>query len=144
MLEPRLRGKICWIWSRLAREAVDEAQADFVVLLGDDIELRSGGWKGAIERRFVRMHEVCAMASRCVALRDQPAISCNARIVLSAQRSGLPFGAACVAFRDQAFPVFPTFPVLHRFHLEAFGGELLPQQFINQVCLSFVGCMVVK
>lgn len=43
----------------------------------------------------------------------------------------LPHGAGVVAFRDAAFPAFPTFPVVHQYHLHVFG-ELLPPELINQ------------
>lgn len=33
--------------------------------------------------------------------------------------------------KDLSFPGFPTFPVLHRWHMQAFGS-LLPHQFANQ------------
>lgn len=36
-----------------------------------------------------------------------------------------------MCFRDSTFKVFPTFPVIHRIHLEIFGS-LLPKAFINQ------------
>ncbi|CAE8681191.1 unnamed protein product [Polarella glacialis] len=97
------RGRLCWIWDRMAQAAVNKHAADFFVLFGDDIELRTEGWKQEIEQQFV-------------------AIS---------KRYNLPFGIACVAFRDEAFPVFPTFPVLHRLHLEIFK-RLFPKEFINQ------------
>lgn len=75
----------------------------FMVLLGDDIRLKSSGWKREIEDEF---EEVAA--STC-----------------------FPLGVACVAFRDMSFSVFPTFPVIHRRHLEIFNC-LLPAEFINQ------------
>lgn len=39
--------------------------------------------------------------------------------------------APVVAFNDLAFPGFPTFPVVHRWHIQSFG-TLLPKQFVNQ------------
>mmetsp|Transcript_9930 Transcript_9930/g.23952 ORF Transcript_9930/g.23952 Transcript_9930/m.23952 type:complete len:1010 (-) Transcript_9930:296-3325(-) len=99
---PAYSGKLCWIWDALARAAV-EAGSDFFVLLGDDIDLKTEGWKREIEGQFEQIS------------REQQ----------------LPFGVACVAFRDEAFPVFPTFPVLHRTHFHIFG-ELFPSEFVNQ------------
>ena len=61
-------------------------------------------WLGRIERRFEHL----------------------------ARTRGLPFGAACVAFHDESFPGFPTFPVVHRWHLQHFDHRILPKQFINQ------------
>jgi glycosyltransferase involved in cell wall biosynthesis len=80
-----------------------KARNDFVVLLGDDVRLLDRGWQERIVRRF---HDI-------------------------AEKEGLPFGAACVAMKDLSFPGFPTFPVLHRWHLQHFGS-LLPKQFANQ------------
>ncbi|PCH41547.1 glycosyltransferase family 2 protein [Wolfiporia cocos MD-104 SS10] len=45
---------------------------------------------------------------------------------------GVPFGFGCVAFTDTSFPGMPTFPILHRTHLDIFGGEVIPDCFINQ------------
>jgi hypothetical protein len=101
-LQPAYQGKICWIWEKLAQEAIDDG-AEYFVLLGDDIDMRSMGWKHHIEEAFKRI-----AAERC-----------------------LPVGVACVAFQDEAFPMFPTFPVLHRMHCEVFG-RLFPQALINQ------------
>ena len=80
------------------------ASNDFIVLFGDDIVLLDKGWKSIIENHFKIVHS---------------------------SNPGLPFGAACVAFNDISFKGFPTFPVVHRFHLDTFGF-LLPRQFVNQ------------
>jgi glycosyltransferase involved in cell wall biosynthesis len=97
---PKMFGKVCRIWNHLARQASN----DFIVLLGDDVELLDSGWKQDIERKFIEIKD---------------------------NNPDLPFGAACVAFNDISFKGFPTFPVIHRFHLKTFR-TLLPQQFINQ------------
>ncbi|KAF8311705.1 glycosyltransferase family 2 protein [Clavulina sp. PMI_390] len=44
----------------------------------------------------------------------------------------LPHGIGCVAFTDCSFPGMPTFPVLHRTHMDIFQGEVIPPIFINQ------------
>jgi len=79
------------------------AANDYIVLLGDDIRLLDEGWQQRVVGQF-----------------DQVA-----------QRTGLPLGAACVALNDLCFPGFPTFPVMHRWHMDTFG-TLLPKQFVNQ------------
>ena len=79
------------------------AQNNFIVLLGDDIVLEDKGWQSTVMKRFLEL----------------------------SQRQSLPFGAACVALYDESFPGFPTFPVVHRWHVEAFG-TILPRQFVNQ------------
>jgi LPS sulfotransferase NodH/glycosyltransferase involved in cell wall biosynthesis len=101
-LPPAFEGKLCWIWGRMAKNAVD-AGAEYIVLLGDDVELLTPGWQHEVEIEFSKI----------------------------STRTGLPLGAACVALRDASFPAFPTFPVVHRFHFETFG-ELFPDEFFNQ------------
>lgn len=102
MLRSHYRGKLCRIWDVLAGMAVD-AGCCFTLLVGDDVHFLSPGWKSEIEAQFADI-----AARRC-----------------------MPFGAACVAFRDETFPVFPTFPVIHRSHFSTFGS-LLPIEFVNQ------------
>ena len=97
-----LEGKVCRIWNELADYAF-AGDASFMVLLGDDVTLQTPGWKTGIEATF--------------------------QVVSKEKR--LPYGAACVAFNDLKFPGFPTFPVIHRFHMEVFG-TMLPHQFLNQ------------
>lgn len=97
---PKMFGKVCRIWSHLG----GQAKHDFIVLLGDDIELLDKEWKQDIERKFAEIKN---------------------------KNPSLPFGAACVAFIDISFRGFPTFPVIHRFHLETFKS-LIPRQFVNQ------------
>jgi hypothetical protein len=74
----KLQGRICKIWCRLAKSAYEEHGADFTCLLGDDVIIKDSGWQNAIEDK----------------LRD------------IAEKRRLPFGAACVAFDDEAFPGF--------------------------------------
>lgn len=101
-LRSHYRGKLCRIWDLLAGKAVQDG-CSFMVLLGDDVRLRSPGWKGEIGDEFESL----------------------------AASTGLPLGVACVPFRDMRFSVFPTFPVIHRRHFENFN-HLLPVEFINQ------------
>lgn len=101
-LRSHFRGKLCMIWDVLATAAVDAGCA-FVLLIGDDVCFLTPGWKEEIEGQFAAV----------------------------ARRTGLPYGAACVAFRDVAYPCFPTFPVMHRIHWHVFGC-LFPKLFINQ------------
>jgi glycosyltransferase involved in cell wall biosynthesis len=80
-----------------------KAKNDFIVLLGDDIVLKDCNWQEMVADKFSKV----------------------------AKLTGLPFGAACVALNDESFPGFPTFPVVHRWHMQQFQS-LLPKQFINQ------------
>ncbi len=102
------------------------AGADLFVLLGDDIELLSKvrGAPSAIPE-----HATPGNASPAAAItrvRTRPHVppceqgwkqEIEGRFVALAEERGLPLGCACVAFRDLAFPVFPTFPVMHKWHL---------------------------
>ena len=76
---------------------------DFVVLLGDDVHLLDLGWSAKVVQAF---HAI-------------------------AHETNLPLGAACVCLNDVSFPGFPTFPVIHRWHINVFK-TLLPKQFVNQ------------
>lgn len=80
-----------------------QARNEFIVLLGDDIKLLDLNWQRRIEKRFLKIEN----------------------------RTGLPLGAGCVAMNDITFDGFPTFPVVHRWHIDHFKS-LLPRQFINQ------------
>ena len=86
------------------------SNADLFVLLGDDVTLHTPGWKTHIEHLFT----------------------------IIARRTGLAFGDAAVAFQDKTCVGFPTFPVVHRRHLERFSGVVLPEQFKNQDGDSFI------
>lgn len=88
---------------RIWNHLASKASNDYIVLFGDDVRLLDHGWPQKIERCFRKI----AMAT------------------------DLPLGAACVALNDLSFPGFPTFPVIHRWHLNHFGS-LLPKQFVNQ------------
>mmetsp|Transcript_12923 Transcript_12923/g.27249 ORF Transcript_12923/g.27249 Transcript_12923/m.27249 type:complete len:1014 (+) Transcript_12923:733-3774(+) len=80
-----------------------KASNDFIVLLGDDIKVYDQDWQGRVVQKFDEI----------------------------ADQEGMPFGAACVGLNDLSFPGFPTFPVVHRWHMNQFGS-LLPRQFANQ------------
>lgn len=98
-IKPELYGKVCRIWNLLGMNATN----DFILLLGDDIELMDSDWQCKAEKKFAAI----------------------------AERQRLPYGAACVAMNDITFPGFPTFPILHRWHIKHFG-EILPEAFVNQ------------
>ena len=98
-IQPNMYGHVCKIWNHLAKKAAN----DYIVLLGDDIELLDHGWQDRIASAFAKV----------------------------SKEQNLPHGAACVAMSDVSFPGFPTFPVIHRWHMQTFG-TLLPRQFVNQ------------
>jgi hypothetical protein len=98
------RGKVCAIWRHLARLAVRDA-FDFFVLLGDDVVIQTPNWFSHVVREFERMH---------------------------ASAPDVPFGFGCVAVQDMTHSFFPTFPVVHKTHMEIFGDEIFPDVFFNQ------------
>ncbi|KAL7488326.1 hypothetical protein ACHAW6_013904 [Cyclotella cf. meneghiniana] len=79
------------------------AKNDFIVLRGDDIILMDKGWQEEVEKQF---RQISLMTS-------------------------LPLGFGAVALSDVSFPGYPTFPVIHREHLNFFQ-TILPQPFVNQ------------
>ncbi|CEL53101.1 hypothetical protein RSOLAG1IB_11233 [Rhizoctonia solani AG-1 IB] len=97
------KGHVCALWRDTARIAYEQ-QCDYYVLMGDDIELLDEGWMRVIHQRFS---------------------------TLSAESGGPP-GFGCVAFTDITFPGMPTFPVVHRTHMDIFNGQVVPEEFINQ------------
>jgi nucleoside-diphosphate-sugar epimerase/glycosyltransferase involved in cell wall biosynthesis len=97
------RGHVCAIWRQCANRAWVEG-ADYFVLMGDDVVLLDEGWMRDVHKQFT----------------------------LIAQREPIPQGMGCVAFTDVTFPGMPTFPVIHRTHMDIFGGQVIPDTFINQ------------
>ena len=97
------RGHVCKLWKDCARRAFED-ECDYMVLLGDDVELQDEGWMRDAHAEFIRL--------------------CS--------NSGAPFGFGCVAFMDITFPGMPTFPIIHKTHMKIFEGEVIPNVFINQ------------
>jgi glycosyltransferase involved in cell wall biosynthesis len=46
--------------------------------------------------------------------------------------AGRPNRIGCVALNDQSSAGFPTFPVITEIHMEIFGGNVIPHEFVNQ------------
>ena len=80
------------------------------MLLGEDIAISNPKWFDAVECCFTTL----------------------------AETSGCKFGTGVVAIPDITNPGFPTFPVVHRRHLEMLGGVFCPPDFINQDADPFV------
>ncbi|KAF8698896.1 GDP-mannose 4,6 dehydratase, partial [Rhizoctonia solani] len=99
----RQKGHVCALWRDTARLAYEHT-CDYYVLMGDDIELLDEGWMRTIHQRFQTLSD----------------------------ESGGPPGFGCVAFTDITFPGMPTFPVVHRTHMDIFNGHVVPEEFINQ------------
>ncbi|KAJ2912126.1 hypothetical protein MD484_g8287, partial [Candolleomyces efflorescens] len=97
------KGHVCVLWRDCARMAWKD-KCDYYVLFGDDVTVLDNGWMKKVDDEFHK---------------------------LSSQRH-VPLGVGCVAFTDTSFPGMPTFPVIHRRHMDVFGGEVIPDIFINQ------------
>lgn len=97
------RGHVCSLWRECARSAKRDG-CDYFVLMGDDVVLEDEGW---MSRAYAEFADI-------------------------SQDEGVPLGFGVVAFTDITFPGMPTFPILHRTHLDIFEGEVVPEIFINQ------------
>lgn len=98
------RGAVCQYWNLLASHAFEQLRCTYVVLLGDDVEMKSPRWMTAVDNEFKAL----------------------------AQRTQLPQGFGCVAIEDGSFPGFPSFPVVSHLHYTMLAGCVLPKAFINQ------------
>ncbi|KZT20645.1 glycosyltransferase family 2 protein [Neolentinus lepideus HHB14362 ss-1] len=97
------RGHVCDLWRTLARRAWED-NCDYFVLVGDDVVLLDEGWMRDAVAEFAKM----------------------------AREEHVPHGIGCVAFTDITFPGMPTFPIIHRTHMDIFKGEVVPEIFVNQ------------
>lgn len=99
---------MCSIWDEMAKVAWFEKGADWVVLLGDDVEIQCPNHYRAIYRSFLDIQE----------------------------RLKVPFGFGCPWWNDTSFPGFPSFPCVGKAHSKIFGGGLIPKHrrymFVNQ------------
>ena len=97
---------ICSAWNEMAIVAWENG-ADWVVLLGDDIEVGCSYHYRAFYRSFLDI----------------------------AKRLKVPFGFGCPWWNDTTFPGFPSFPCVGKAHFDIFGG-LIPKHrrstFVNQ------------
>jgi len=97
------RGHVCQLWQHCAQRAWNDG-CDYLILVGDDVEFEDVGWMHKVHQEFLRM----------------------------AENSGAPPGFGCVALTDTTFPGMPTFPVLHKTHMDIFDGKVIPDLFVNQ------------
>ena len=96
------KGHVCSLWRECAQRAWKDG-ADYMCLMGDDVELLDDGWLLDVARNFS---------------------------MLSNKDENLT-GFGCVAFTDTSFPGMPTFPIVSKVHMDLFG-EVIPDCFINQ------------
>ncbi len=102
---PKKPASICGIWRELACRAYED-NCEYFILLGDDVEITTINWVEEIISGFKQLHT---------------------------QFPTLPFGFGCIALNDIGAVGFPTFPVVHRVHLDIFGKKyIVPEDFINQ------------
>ena len=105
-LDPEEPFAICRAWDNMAVEAWKNG-ADWVMLLGDDVEIDCSFHYRAIYRIFLDISE----------------------------RLDVPFGFGCPFWNDISFPGFPTFPCVGKHHYAMFGS-LVPEHrketFVNQ------------
>jgi nucleoside-diphosphate-sugar epimerase len=97
------KGHVCSLWRECARRAWQD-DCQYYCLMGDDITLNDEGWMRAVHAEFM-------------------AIAADEEV---------PHGFGCVAFTDVSFPGMPTFPIVHRTHMDIFDGEVVPAAFVNQ------------
>ncbi|KAF8901610.1 hypothetical protein CPB85DRAFT_1439035 [Mucidula mucida] len=97
-------GRVCSLWRQCARKAYEDPTNTYFILLGDDVELLTAGWMSTVHEHFQQI----------------------------SKQTGAPLGFGCVAFEDVTFPGMPTFPIVHRTHLDIFGGDVIPDVFVNQ------------
>jgi nucleoside-diphosphate-sugar epimerase/glycosyltransferase involved in cell wall biosynthesis len=96
-------GHVCALWRDCAHRAWKD-RCDYYLLAGDDVTFKTGDWMSMAHSEFQRI----------------------------AKREGVPAGFGCVAFTDVTFPGMPTFPIIHRTHLDIFDGKVVPDVFVNQ------------
>ncbi|CDO74187.1 Glycosyltransferase Family 2 protein [Trametes cinnabarina] len=99
----RPRGHVCALWRDCARRAYEDG-CDYYILMGDDVVLEEPDWMSSMHQTFARL----------------------------AATEHVPHGIGCVAFTDTSFPGMPTFPAVHRTHMDIFGGDVIPDCFTNQ------------
>ncbi|KAJ7175891.1 hypothetical protein C8R46DRAFT_73263 [Mycena filopes] len=97
------RGHVCSLWRHLARKAWQE-ECSYFALMGDDVTLEDEDWMLRFHNKFAEI----------------------------AHTEGVPLGFGCVAFTDSTFRGMPTFPVVHRTHMDIFQGTVVPEEFVNQ------------
>ena len=96
------KGHVYRLWRECAKRAWKEG-ADYMCLMGDDVELLDDGWLQDVARNFSR---------------------------LSNNDENLA-GFGCVAFTNTSFPGMQTLPIVSKVHMDLFG-EVIPDCFINQ------------
>ena len=96
-------GHVCSLWRDCARRAWEDG-CEYFSLMADDVTLEDEGWMRGAHAEFVAM----------------------------AADEGAPLGFGCIAFTDVGFPGMPTFPIVHHTHMDIFGGEVVPDIFVNQ------------
>lgn len=106
---------MCAYWRILAARAFSPPHAcDYVILLGDDVELLDSGWQGAAVHAFT---EISADVFSEAPVQRSGKLNLP---VLKGQRACAP-GFGIVVIRDATFPGFPSFPIIPRMHAHILG-----------------------
>lgn len=98
------RGHICALWRDCAQKSYQDHRCDYYILMGDDVVLQDANWMSSIHHTFAELSTT----------------------------EDVPHGVGCVAFTDTSFPGMPTFPAIHRTHMDIFSGKVIPDCFTNQ------------
>lgn len=94
------------VWRELALKAVHTHKSNYFVLLGDDIELLTNNWIDIVHNEYINIQQQ--------------------------SKYELPFGFGCVCFNDITAPNFPTFPILHSYHIHNVLHNVFDDSFFNQ------------
>lgn len=121
-------GAVCAYWRILAALAFAPPNAcDYVILLGDDVELLDSGWQGAAVHAFTEISK--DVFSEALARGSFETVTQR----MHGQRACAP-GFGIVALRDKSFPGFPSFPIIPRMHAYILGGLQVPGDSSQPAC----------
>ena len=103
------KGHVYAHWRDCARRAFQDG-CDYFTFLGDDVIAEDECWMRKVQEEFERFEN----------------------------EKGVPFGFGCVAYTDTTLQGMPTFPVVHKTHMEIFDGLVIPEVFFNQDGAAFL------
>jgi hypothetical protein len=108
-------GAVCAYWRILARNAFNAPYlCDYVVLLGDDVELLDVGWQQAV------VHAYTAIAKQVFPMHLLPSAHASCPVCECLRRTP---GFGVVALCDVTMLGFPSFPTISRLHYQIFCGS---------------------
>lgn len=136
---------MCAYWRLLAAHAFTSPDpCDYVILLGDDVELLDGGWQEAAVQAF---EDITADVFSS-GLNGISSSNFNKNSDCSNYQRACAPGFGVVIFRDETFPGFPSFPIISRMHAHILASnqknsedfiknpeeypQIFPVEFANQ------------